>query len=42
LGDKNGKRITNNFPIESLIVKITQMQPSSLFAKIASYFNKGL
>jgi hypothetical protein len=37
LSDKNGKRITNSFPIEGLITKIDKMQITSFFARIGTY-----
>ena len=37
LADSSGKRITNSFPIEALIVKANKMQIDSFFAKISSY-----
>ena len=37
LTDKNGKRITNNYPIEGLVTKIDKMQIGSFFSKISSY-----
>jgi hypothetical protein len=42
LTDKNGKRITNSFPIEGLITKIDKMQISSFFGKIGSYLRNSL
>jgi hypothetical protein len=42
LSDKNGKRITNSFPIESVIVKIDQMQVNTFFAKIGAYLQSAL
>ena len=42
LSDKNGKRITNSFPIEGLITKIDKMQVTSFFTKIGSYLSSAL
>jgi len=42
LSDKSGKRITNSFTIESLIVSIDRMQVNSIFAKIGSYLQSSL
>ena len=42
LSDKNGKRVTNSFPIESVIIKIDQMQIDSFFAKIGAYVQSAL
>ncbi len=41
LSDAEGKRITNSFPIEALIVKANKMQLSSFFAKIGNYLRSG-
>lgn len=40
--DKNGKRITNSFPIEGLITKIDQVQIGTFFSKIGSYLKNAL
>ena len=42
LNDSNGKRITNSFPIEGVIVSIDKMQINSFFAKIGSYLSSAL
>jgi hypothetical protein len=42
LNTKEGKRITNSFPIESVIVKIDQMQINSFFGKISAYLQSAL
>ncbi|MCX6704471.1 MAG: hypothetical protein NTZ07_03430 [Candidatus Woesebacteria bacterium] len=42
LSDKDGRRITNSFPVEGLITKIDKVQVDSFFGKIASYFHTGL
>ena len=42
LSTKEGKRITNSFPIESAIVNIDQMQVNSFFAKIGAYLQNAL
>lgn len=38
LTDQKGKRITNSFPIEALILKTDKMQVESFFARIGAYF----
>jgi hypothetical protein len=42
LNDKSGKRITNSFPIESVIVNIDKTQVNAFFAKIGSYLSNSL
>jgi hypothetical protein len=42
LSDTKGKRITNSFPIESVIIVIDKMQVNSFFAKIGSYLQSSL
>jgi len=38
LSDMNGKRVTNSFPIEAIIIRTTKMQLSGIFDRISSYF----
>ncbi|OGM76517.1 hypothetical protein A2208_00810 [Candidatus Woesebacteria bacterium RIFOXYA1_FULL_43_16] len=42
LSDKNGKRITNSFPIEGVIAKIDKMQVITFFGRIGSYLQSSL
>ena len=42
LSGKNGKRITNSFPIEGVITTINKVQVLSFFAKIGSYLQSSL
>ena len=42
LNDKSGKRITNSFPIESVIIAVDKMQVNAFFAKIGSYLGNSL
>jgi len=42
LQDKTGKRITNSFPVEGLIVKIDKMQVDAFFGKIGAYLQGAL
>jgi hypothetical protein len=42
LNERNGKRITNSFPIESVIIAVNKMQVNSFFAKIGSYLSNSL
>lgn len=42
LADKDGRRITNSFPLEALIVKANKMQVQSLFAKIGGYLQTSI
>jgi len=42
LNDKKGKRITNSFTVESVIVKVDKMQVDAIFAKIGSYLLNAL
>jgi hypothetical protein len=42
MANNDGKRITNSFPIEALIVKANKMQIDSFFARISSYLRNTL
>jgi hypothetical protein len=42
LDSKEGKRITNSFRIESLVMRVNKMQVGAFFARISSYLQNSL